>query len=256
MIIDSHCHLNYEPMITNLDEVMARAKEKNVSKMLTISTDEKSFQNNLEIIKKYENVYGTFGIHPHEAKLFQSITAKKILEKLALNNKLIGIGESGFDFYYNHSDKKSQTKLFIEHIHAAQSSDKPLIVHTRAAEKETYELLYLEKKRKDYRILIHCFTGSLEFAEKLISMGCYISASGVITFKNSKELADTFKKLPLDKILVETDSPYLSPMPLRGKSNEPSHIVHTVEFLAKLKGIQKEEIEDCTTNNFNKLFKL
>jgi len=256
MIIDSHCHLNYEPMIANLDEVMARAKENNVSKMLTISTDEKSFQNNLEIIKKYENVYGTFGIHPHEAKLFQSITEKKILENLRLNNKLIGIGESGFDFYYNHSDKKSQTKLFTEHIHAAQSSGKPLIVHTRAAEKETYELLYLEKKKKDYKILIHCFTGSLEFAEKLVDLGCYISASGVITFKNSKSLADTFKKLPLNKILVETDSPYLSPMPLRGKSNEPSHIIHTVEFLANLRNVEKSEIENSTTNNFNKLFGL
>ena len=256
MIIDSHCHLNYEPMITNLDEVMARAKEKNVSKLLTISTDEKSFQNNLEIIKKYENVYGTFGIHPHEAKLFQSITEKKILENLRLNNKLIGIGESGFDFYYNHSDKKSQTKLFTEHIHAAQSSGKPLIVHTRAAEKETYELLYLEKKKKDYKILIHCFTGSLEFAEKLVDLGCYISASGVITFKNSKSLADTFKKLPLNKILVETDSPYLSPMPLRGKSNEPSYIIHTVEFLANLKGVEKSDVENSTTNNFNKLFGL
>ena len=256
MIIDSHCHLNYEPMIANLDEVMARAKENNVSKMLTISTDEKSFQNNLEIIKKYENVYGTFGIHPHEAKLFQSITKKKILENLGLNNKLIGIGESGFDFYYNHSDKKSQTKLFTEHIHAAQSSGKPLIVHTRAAEKETYELLYLEKKKKDYKILIHCFTGSLEFAEKLVDLGCYISASGVITFKNSKSLADTFKKLPLNKILVETDSPYLSPMPLRGKSNEPSHIIHTVEFLANLKGVEKSDVENSTTNNFNKLFGL
>ena len=254
MIIDSHCHLNYEPMITNLDAVISRAKKNNISKMLTISTDEESFQNNLNIINKYENVYGTFGIHPHETRLFQSITSEKILENLKLHNKLIGIGESGFDFYYNHSDKKSQTKLFIEHIHAAQLSGKPLIVHTRAAEKETYELLYLEKKKKDYKILIHCFTGSFEFAEKLIDLDSYISASGVITFKNSKGLAETFKKLPLDKILVETDSPYLSPMPLRGKSNEPSHIIHTIEFLANLRSIDKKEIEKYTTNNFNKLF--
>ena len=254
MIIDSHCHLNYEPMINNLDDVISRAKANNVNKMLTISTDEESFRNNLKIIKKYENVYGTFGIHPHEAKLFQEINEKTIIENLKLDSKLIGIGESGFDFYYNHSDKRSQTKLFIEHIHAAQSSGKPLIVHTRAAEKETYELLKLEKNKKDYKILIHCFTGSFEFAVKLIDLGCYISASGVITFKNSKDLADTFKKLPIEKILVETDSPYLSPMPLRGKSNEPSHIIHTVEFLANIRETTRAKIEEHTSNNFNKLF--
>ncbi len=254
MIIDSHCHLNYEPMISNLDLVINNAHKNKIIKMLTISTDKKSFEVILEIIKKYENVYGTFGIHPHEARSFQDINSDKIIKNIQLNKKIIGIGETGFDFHYNHSDKSSQHKLFLEHIHASQISSKPIIIHTRDAEEETYRLLYAEKKKKDFKILIHCFTGSKEFALKLIDIGCYISASGVITFKKSNKLANTFKDLPNEKILVETDSPYLSPEPIRGKSNEPSNIIHTVDFLSKLKKISYEEMSNITTNNFLKLF--
>jgi len=254
MIIDSHCHLEYEPMSSNLKEVVARAVQNNVKYLLSISTTDESFDKILKIIKNYKNIYGTYGIHPHETKNYLSLTCNQIIKKSNLNKKIIGIGETGLDFYYDHSDRLVQKKLFIEHIKAAQISNLPLIVHTRSAEDETYEILKSEKKNKDVKILIHCFTGSKVFAHKLIDIGCYISASGVVTFKKSLDLAETFSSLPNDRILVETDSPYLSPEPLRGKSNEPSHIVHTVNFLAKLKGIDNNNFAQTTSANFFKLF--
>ena len=254
MIIDSHCHLEYEPMASNLNNVVERAFNNNVKYLLSISTTNESYLRILEIIDKYKNIYGTYGIHPHETKDYKDLIAQDIIKKIKLNKKIIGIGETGLDFYYEYSDPKIQKKVFIEHIKAAQILNIPLIVHTRSAEDETYQILKSEIKNKDFKVLIHCFTGTKNFAHKLIDLGCYISASGVITFKKSKELADTFISLPNDKILVETDSPYLSPEPLRGKSNEPSHIVHTVNFLAKIKNIPSNTLSEITTANFFKLF--
>ena len=254
MIIDSHCHLEHEPMASNLNEVVERALKNEVKYMLSISTTNESYLLILEIIKKYKNIYGTYGIHPHETKNYKNLDKTEIIKKINLNKKIIGIGETGLDFYYDYSDRATQKKLFIEHIKAAQILKLPLIVHTRSAEDETYEILKKEKEKKDFKILIHCFTGSKNFAHKLIDIGCYISASGVVTFKKSQELADTFLSLPNNKILVETDSPYLSPEPLRGKSNEPSHIIHTVKFLAKLKNIPLIDFADTTSSNIFKLF--
>merc|ERR1712127_569170 len=178
------------------------------------------------------------------------IKSKEIIEKVNLSNKIIGIGETGLDFYYNHSEKKVQIKSFEEHINAAQSSNLPLIVHTRSAETETLDIIKKKLKEKDFKILIHCFTGSRDFAFKLLDLNAFISASGVVTFKNSQDLASTFKDIPDNKILVETDSPYLSPVPLRGKTNEPSHIIHTVKFLSDIKKIPFNEFSQITTNNF------
>jgi TatD DNase family protein len=254
MIIDSHCHLEFEPMISNLEEVINRAIKNNVKYFLSISTTDESFDKILAITANYKNVFGTYGIHPHETKNYKALSAEQIIKKAKLSKKIIGIGESGLDFYYNHSDPIIQKKKFTEHINAAQSLNLPLIVHTRSAENETYDILKSEMKNKDIKILIHCFTGSKPFAHKLIDIGCYISASGVVTFKNSKDLADTFLSLPNERILVETDSPYLSPEPLRGKSNEPSHIIHTLNFLAKLKNIDPSFLAEKTTSNFFKLF--
>ena len=254
MIIDSHCHLNYEPMSDNLDSVISRALHEGVKFFLTISTEDKTFNNLLNIIKKYKPVYGSYGIHPHEAKNHAHINCEEILQKVGLSKKIIGIGETGLDFYYNHSDEKSQIKLFLEHIHASQKSNLPLIVHTRSAEEKTIEILKSEIKKHEFKILIHCFTGSKTFAHKLLDLGSYISASGVVTFKKSADLAETFKTIPNDKILVETDSPYLAPIPLRGKSNEPSYIIHTVKFLSSLKKLSKEEFGEITTTNFFNLF--
>ena len=254
MIIDSHCHLNYEPMSLSLKETIERANRDGVKYLLTISTEDKSYDKILSIISNNECVYGSYGIHPHEAKNHQSLKSDEIIKKTQLNKKIIGIGESGLDFYYNYSDKKDQIKCFEEHIIAAQSSQLPLIVHTRNAELETLEILSKKIKQKNFKILIHCFTGSKKFAFKLIDLGAYISASGVVTFKKSDSLANTFKELPNDRILVETDSPYLAPVPLRGKPNEPSYIIHTVKFLSKIKNISFEDFSKITTKNFFNLF--
>ena len=254
MIIDSHCHLEYEPMGSILGEVIERAHNNNVKYLLSISTTNESYLRILEIVDKYKNVYGTYGIHPHETKDYKDLSDKDIIKKINLNKKIIGIGETGLDFYYDYSDRSTQKKVFIEHIKAAQTLNLPLIVHTRSAEEDTYQILKSEKKNKDFKVLIHCFTGSESFAHKLVDLGCYISASGVVTFKKSEKLANTFLSLPNDKILVETDSPYLSPEPLRGKPNEPSHIIHTVNFLSKIKNINPDEFAKITTSNFFKLF--
>ena len=254
MIIDSHCHLTYEPMVSSISETIKRAEKNGVNFFLTISTEDKSYNKILEIINKYKNVFGTYGIHPHEAKKYKHIKSKDIILKANENKKIIGIGESGLDFYYNHSEKKDQINSFLEHIYASQTTNKPLIVHTRSAEEDTLKILKDSTIKKNFKILIHCFTGSKKFAFKLLDLGAYISASGVITFKKSKELAQTFKEIPNNRILVETDSPYLSPEPLRGKSNEPSHITHTVKFLSNLKNISYEKFSEITTQNFFNLF--
>jgi TatD DNase family protein len=254
MIIDSHCHLEYEPMSLTLDDVIARANKDGVKYLLTISTTDTSLNKILKITEDFNCVYGTYGIHPHEAKNHKYIKSKDIIKKVKLSKKIIGIGETGLDFYYNHSEKKDQIKSFEEHISSAQELNIPLIVHTRSAEIETLELLKRKKKEKDFKILIHCFTGSRNFAFKLLDLNAYISASGVVTFRKSQILANIFKEIPNEKILVETDSPYLSPEPLRGKSNEPSHIVHTVKFLSEIKKIPFNEFSQITTNNFFKLF--
>ncbi len=254
MIIDSHCHLNYEPMSLSLKDTIKRANEDGVKYLLTISTEDKSYNSILKIITDNKCVYGSYGIHPHEAKNHQSVKSADIIQKTKLNKKIIGIGESGLDFYYNYSEKKDQIRCFEEHIIAAQDTQLPLIVHSRNAEIETLEILNKRLKQKNFKVLMHCFTGTKEFAFKLIDLGAYISASGVVTFKKSYDLANTFKELPNDRILVETDSPYLAPVPLRGKPNEPSYIVHTVKFLSKLKNISFDDFSKITTKNFFNLF--
>ena len=254
MIIDSHCHLTYEPMFSSLDETIKRAKNNGIDFLLTISTEDKSFDKILKILKKYDNVFGSYGIHPHEAKNHKDINSENIIIKTKQDKKIIGIGESGLDFYYNHSEKNDQINSFLEHIDASQKTLLPLIVHTRSAEEETLKLLKEASIQKEFKVLIHCFTGSKEFAFKLLDLGAYISASGVITFKKSYELAETFKEIPNNRILVETDSPYLSPEPLRGKPNEPSYLINTVKFLSNLKNIDFKEFSQQTTQNFFNLF--
>jgi len=256
MIIDSHCHLDYSNLYDQLDDVIKRAKLNKVKYLLTICTTLKSFEKIKIIIDKYSNIYGTFGIHPHETNKHTNVNLKFILNKKRSYKKIIGIGETGLDFYYTHSDKKIQKASFVEHIQAASQLNIPIIVHSRNAETDTYEILKSEMKNSNLKVLMHCFTGSKDFANKLINLNCYISVSGIITFKNSTELADTISSIPIENLLVETDSPYLAPLPHRGKSNEPSYIVHTVEKLSKIKKTSKENIMSNTTNNFRNLFKL
>ena len=251
-MIDSHCHLDYEPLISDLDNVIQRSKEVGIEKLLTISTSLDSFSKIKQLILKDKIIYGTVGIHPHESDK-NVLTSTQLVQKFIKNEKIIGIGETGLDFYYNNSDREKQILSFKERIEASIKTNSPLIVHSRNAEKETYEILN-SYKNKDLKILMHCFTGSKEFSKKLLNLNSHFSASGIITFKNSLNLQETFKSLPLDKLLIETDSPFLAPVPNRGKKNEPSYIDFTAAKLAKIKEISKSKLIEITTNNFNKLF--
>ena len=256
MITDSHCHLDYPNLYNQLDDVVRRAEYNQVKYLLTICTTLESFKKIKLIVDKYKNIYGTFGIHPHETKKYTNIDSKFILNLKNQFKKIIGIGETGLDFYYNHSDKKIQKKSFVEHIRSAVDLNIPVIVHSRNAEMDTYEILKSERKNSNLKILVHCFTGSKDFAKKLIDINCYISVSGIITFKNTVAFTDTVSFIPLENLLVETDSPYLAPVPYRGKSNEPSYIVYTVEKLSQIKDVSRESVMTNTTNNFKKLFNL
>ncbi len=251
-MIDSHCHLDHEPLISDLSNVIRRSKAVGIEKLLTISTSFESFSKIKELIKIDEMIYGTVGIHPHESST-NVITTNEIIKNLKENSKIIGIGETGLDFYYNNSEKEKQISSFKEHIEASIKTRAPLIIHSRNAEKETFEILN-DYKNEELRILMHCFTGTKEFSEKLLSLNSYFSASGIITFKNSLNLQETFKYLPQDKILIETDSPFLAPVPNRGKKNEPSFIDYIASKLAEIRNVSKSEIIKVTTNNFNKLF--
>jgi len=253
-MIDSHCHLDHEPMYSDLENVVLRSKKAGVEKILTICTTINSFQKIVEIVKFDPMIFGTFGIHPHETSS-NIVTKSEIINNVKDNKKIIAIGESGLDFYYNHSDRNQQILSFKNHIEASIELNIPIIVHSRNAEDETYDILNKYKKFNP-KILMHCFTGSSEFAYKLLTMESYFSASGIITFNNSDDLRDTFKLIPSDKLLIETDSPYLAPVPHRGKKNEPSYVRHTLEKLSHLKNTSVKDIEKITSNNFNSLFNL
>jgi TatD DNase family protein len=251
-MIDSHCHLDHEPLLSDLTNVIKRSKEVGIKKLLTISTSFASFDRIKNIIEKDEIIFGTIGIHPHETT-DNKITTDVIVKSITDNKKIIGVGETGLDFFYNNSDKNDQIISFKQHIEASIITNTPLIIHSRDAEEETFNILK-NYKNQNLKILMHCFTGSKDFANKLLTLNAFFSASGIITFKNSIDLQDTFKSLPLDKILIETDSPFLAPVPNRGKKNEPSFIDFTAQKLADIKNISKSKLINFTTNNFNKLF--
>ena len=251
-MIDSHCHLDQEPLFSNINEIVLRSKSEGIEKLLTICTTINGYENILKIVKLDKMIYGTFGIHPHETSK-ENIQKEQIKIEFRKNNKIIGIGETGLDFYYNNSKKDDQIKSFESHIEASLDLNVPIIVHSREAENETYNILKKYEK-ENLKILMHCYTGSSKFAEKLLKFNTYFSASGIITFKNSLDLQSTFKNIPLEKLLVETDSPFLSPVPMRGKKNEPSFIKYTLEKLAFIKETNTDVIDKITTNNFNTLF--
>jgi TatD DNase family protein len=251
-MIDSHCHLDHEPLLSNLDEIIKRSKVVGINKILTICTTLDSFIKIKEIVKKDEIIFGTYGIHPHEAKN-DKVKSQLIIKEIRNNEKIIGIGETGLDFYYNYSDKLDQLKSLEEHINASIELDMPLIIHSRNAEKETLDI-FNSYKNNNLKILMHCFTGSTEFAKNLLDLNAYFSASGIITFKNSIELQETFKTIPLKKLLIETDSPFLAPVPNRGKKNEPSFVKYTAAKLAEIKKIPEKDLIDATSLNFNTLF--
>ena len=251
-MIDSHCHLDHEPLFSNISDVIKRSKKIGLKKILTISTSLESFENIKKIIDIDEMIYGTIGLHPHETSN-NTMNTDYIVEHARKYEKIIGVGETGLDFYYENSKKNDQIESFIKHIEASIDLKYPLIVHSRSAETETFDILN-SYKNTDIKILMHCFTGSKEFAKKLMTLNAYFSASGIITFKNSLELQETFKFISNDRILIETDSPFLAPIPMRGKKNEPSYIKYTLEKLSELKSINFDDLDAITTNNFEKLF--
>ena len=252
-MIDSHCHLDHEPLLENLDQVIKRSKNAGITKLLTICTTLDSFTQIKNIVKKDPIIYGTFGIHPHETEGSINVNTDFIIKEVSLNDRIIGIGETGLDFFYNHSNKERQIDSFKAHIEASIELNKPIIVHSRNAETETYKILK-SYKSENLKILMHCFTGSANFAKQLLGLNAFFSASGIITFKKSIDLQETFKNLPLEKLLVETDSPFLAPIPMRGKKNEPSFIKYTISKLSELKNITDKEIIKITTDNFDNLF--
>ena len=251
-MIDSHCHLDHVPLFDNLNDILNRSKEVGIKKLLTICTTLESFKNIENILIIDDMIYGTFGIHPHETEN-NDVSRITIIESIKKNPKLIGVGETGLDFYYNHSKKNKQIDSFKKHIEAAIEINLPIIVHSRNADEETFNILNEYKKHKP-KILMHCFTGTYKFYKQMEELDSYFSASGIITFNSSKDLQNTFSKIPNNKLLVETDSPFLAPVPMRGKKNEPSFIKYTLKKLADIKNIDVSEMVSLTTKNFNNLF--
>lgn len=253
IIVDSHCHLDMLTKHDSLEAIMQRATESNVKYLQTICTRLDKFENILTIAKKYDNIFASVGIHPSEV---EEIHSAQTLIKLAEDPKVIGLGETGLDYFYNKDfqHQKLQRASFHEHILASQQNHLPVIIHTRDAEDDTCRILEERKKEMEFPGLIHCFTASKEFATKMLDLGMYISISGIVTFKNADNIREALKYIPMDRILVETDSPYLAPVPKRGKTNEPSYTKYVVEFLAELKGVSTEELAEQTTANFFQLF--
>jgi TatD DNase family protein len=253
MFVDSHCHLNYESLIDDQAGVLARARAAGVSAMLNISTRAAEWDAVIATAERESDVMASVGIHPHEADSHPEVAADTLIEK-AQHPKVIGIGESGLDYYYDHSDRGRQRESFRSHIAAARETGLPLIVHTRDAEADTYEILAKEMGKGAYPALIHCFTAGQDFADKVLALGLYVSISGIVTFKNARELQDVAKSIPLERLLIETDSPFLAPVPHRGRPCEPAYVADTARFLADLRGEPLETLAAATSANFHRLF--
>jgi len=253
MLVDSHCHLDYPELSGDLDGVLARAKTAGVGHMLSICTQVSKFAPILALAEKHANISCTVGIHPHEAATEPAVDAAKLLE-YAKHPKVVGFGETGLDFYYDHSPRDQQERNFRDHIAAARESGLPVIVHTRDADDKTAEVMADEMKKGAYTGVIHCFSSGQNLADQVLEMGFYISLSGIVTFKKADELRAVAKTVPLDRILVETDSPYLAPVPYRGKSNQPAYVANVAATVAELKGISRDELAQRTTDNFFRLF--
>ncbi|QLC24167.1 TatD family hydrolase [Parasphingopyxis algicola] len=253
MFVDSHCHLNYEGLVERQDDVIEAARARGVSTMLNISTREREWDAIIGTAEKADDIWASVGIHPHEADAHPDIDTAKLVAR-ADHPRVVAIGETGLDYYYEHSDRARQKASFRAHIAASRETDLPLIVHTRDAEDDTAEILADEMGKGPYRGVIHCFTASQDFADIALDLGFYISISGIVTFKNAKDLQATAAKLPADRLLIETDSPFLAPVPNRGKTCEPAFVADTAAFLADLRGEPVEELAAYTTRNFRTLF--
>ena len=253
MLIDSHCHLNYKGLIEEQDAVLERARAAGIGGFLNISTRQSEWEEVIATAERNRDVWATVGIHPHEADEHADLGEGALLEATR-HPKVIGIGETGLDYYYDHSDRAVQQALFRTHIRVARETGLPLVIHTRDAEEDTTRIIEEEMEEGAFPALIHCFTASAAFGARMVELGLTISLSGIVTFKNARELQAFAAEIPADRLLVETDSPFLAPVPHRGKTCEPAFTADTARFVAGLRGIGVEELAAQTTGNFRKLF--
>jgi len=253
MLVDSHCHLDFKDFDGEVDAIVERAGAAGVGLMVTICTKVTQFDKVLAVAERYDNVLCSVGIHPHEAEDEPEVEAARLIE-LAQHPKVVGIGETGLDYFYEHAPRDAQRRNFVAHIHAARETGLPLIVHARDADEDMADILAHEMGEGAFPGLLHCFSSSPKLARTAIDLGLYISLSGIVTFKNAKELQETAAHLPLDRLLVETDAPYLAPVPKRGKRNEPAFVAHTAARVAELQKISPDALAQKTTENFFRLF--
>jgi len=252
-IVDSHCHLNYGSLSEDMDGVLERAAAAGVGTMLAINARLKEYEEVLKIAQAHDHIWATVGSHPHDAEDEWGIKAQELIEK-AQHKKVVGIGETGLDYFYEHSPRDKQKDNFIAHIEASRETGLPLIVHARDADDDCAQIMEAEMKKGAYPAVIHCFTASEEFARRSLDIGCYISLSGIVTFKSARELQQAIKIIPMERLLIETDAPFLAPVPMRGKPNEPSYVKHTAEFLSNHFDVSFDELAKTTTDNFFTLF--
>lgn len=253
MLIDSHCHLNYAGLVERQDDVIAAARARGVAGMLNISTRESEWEAVIGTARRHDGIWASVGIHPHEADSHEAIDTARLVGATR-DAKVVAIGETGLDYYYDRSDRERQRRSFRSHIVAARETGLPLIVHTRDAEEDTLDILGDEMGKGAYSGVIHCFTASQSFGDAALELGFYISLSGIVTFKNARDLQATAKTVPADRLLVETDSPFLAPVPHRGQTCEPAFVTETAAFLAKLREESVDDLARATTANFHRLF--
>ncbi|PCD03033.1 LuxR family transcriptional regulator [Sphingomonas spermidinifaciens] len=252
-LADSHCHLNYKGLVEEQDKVLERARARGVTAMLNISTREREWGDVIAVAEREADVWASVGIHPHEADAHPDVDAAKLIAA-ARHPRVVGLGECGLDYYYDHSDRAAQAASFRAHCAAARATGLPIIVHTRDAEGDTAALLEEELGKGAFPGVIHCFTGTGPFADRMLELGFYISISGIVTFKNARDLQETAARLPIERLLIETDAPFLAPVPHRGRPGEPGFVADTCAFLAGLRGTTPEELGAATAANFHTLF--
>lgn len=253
MLIDSHCHLDFEALSTDLDGLMARAEAAGVTGMVTISTRVENFSTYAGLAERFDNVWCSVGTHPHNAHEELHIEADDLV-RLSAHPRCVAIGEAGLDYFYDNAPRDAQATGLRRHIAAARITGLPLVIHSRAADDDMAAILEEESGQGAFPFLLHCFTAGMDLAQRALALGGYISFSGIITFRNAEEIRDVAKIVPADRYLVETDAPYLAPIPHRGQSNEPSFVRHTAEKLAEVRGISLEKLAAQTTTNFGRLF--
>lgn len=254
MLVDSHCHLDFNDFEDDMDEVIARARDCGVSLMLNAGNNLDELKNQLALSEKYPFVYAAVGVHPHNAQEYPDLKAEQLIAE-TMHPKVIGIGETGLDYYYDYAPRDLQIKLLREHIKAAQETGLPLIIHNRDSDDDMISVLGEEHQQKPFAGVIHCFSSSQKLADFALSIGFYLSASGIITFNKSGDIRDIFETVPLERLLVETDSPFLAPIPQRGHRNEPSYVRYTAEKLAQLRDVPFDKMAQITSDNFCNLFR-